>query len=533
MRLEPENGASEKQFQIKRVNTKQANIIVKYCLTQIMRQKMMNKKSKRESRTLFFYRNHLRRKALYTFLTLIVISLTLISANSNTALPTRTFSAFAQSNTFAQSPTEVIWEKTYGGNGDDRAYYAAPTGDGGFLIAGSTTSIFINRTVAWTVRIGSNGHMLWNRTFPEGDESDFRHVLKTNDGFILIGNTFTSTGNYDGMIVKTDENGNTVWNLTIGNSEIDTLLSGTETSDGIVVVGIAASYSNNTSHAWVIKTSSDGTVLWNKTYGPAGDSAARALVPADNDSCVIAGYTNSTTQGEYEFWIFKIDSEGMLLWNRTYGGSESQKALALAKTADGYLIVGDTHMASGAVNALMIRTDLDGNLEWQKTFGGDNFDSPSDVIPMSSGGFVIAGFTFSWGSGQRDFWLFEINDSGDTVWSCTQGRENYEEAYYVYQTGELEFVLVGWTNSIGNGLYDMYAVKIKVEPRANDFLANILPYVVGGLVAAIALSLGVIGWYFTKKRKVEAGKKSIRQCNLSVRVFHANFLNCFSGFQKL
>ncbi len=128
----------------------------------------------------------------------------------------------------------------------------------------------------------------------------------------------------------------------------------------------------------------------------------------------------------------------------------------------------------------MVKTDLDGNRLWQKTFGGDVFDSPTDVIRLSSGGYAITGFTFSWGNGQRDFWLFKNDESGNILWSCTQGRENFEETYYVYEVGESEFVLIGWTNSIGNGLYDVYAVKIKVEPQSNDFLTNVLPYAVGG-----------------------------------------------------
>jgi hypothetical protein len=90
-----------------------------------------------------------------------------------------------------------------------------------------------------------------------------------------------------------------------------------------------------------------------------------------------------------------------LLWNKTYEGSESQKALPLAKAGDGYLIVGVMHLSSGAINPLMVKTDLDGNRAWQKIFGGDVFDSPSDVIRLSSGEYAITWFTFSWSKGQR------------------------------------------------------------------------------------------------------------------------------------
>lgn len=481
-----------------------------------MRQTEMNKKTPIKLKIKHFCNEVFKRKGFSICLSLIILFLALTYATSEPIVHAKSTLETASSDSFVQSPTQLLWEKTYGGNGDDRAYYAAPTQDGGFLIVGSTGSVFENRTVAWIVRIDSNGNQLWNKTFPEVYESDFRRIVETSDGFVLIGNTFTSSGDSDGMIIKIDDEGNALWNVTIGGSKVDTLLSATQVSDGFVIVGLTFSYSDSGSKAWVVKTSLDGMVLWNKTYGEPGDNAARAVVPADDDSCVVAGYTNSTAEGEYEFWLFKIDKEGTLLWNETYGGSESQKALALAKAGDGYLIVGDTLLSSGAVNALMVKTDLNGNPVWQKTFGGDVFDSPSDVIRLSSGGYAITGFTFSWGKGQRDFWLFKIDDSGNVLWSCTQGRENFEEAYYVYEVAESEFVLVGWTNSIGNGLYDVYAVKIKVEPQSNDFLANAFPYVLAGLVAIAVLSVGFLGLRFNRRRKVKADGKNTQKAAGSV-----------------
>jgi len=496
-----------------------------------MHQTEMNRETMHKLTTKSFGHNVLKRKASFICLSLL-LSFALTCTTSETIVNVKSVFELAASDSLVQSPTQVLWERTYGGKGDDRAYYAAPTNDGGFLIVGSTTSVFEGRTVAWIIRIDSNGDMLWNKTFPEGTESDFRHVVKTDDGFVLIGNTFTSSGDPDGMIVRIDEEGNILWNITIGGPRVDSLLSGTQTLDGFVMVGLTFSYGSGGSEAWVVKTSFDGMVLWNRTYGQLGDNAARAIVPAENDSCVVAGYTNSTIGGEYEFWLFKINKEDTLLWNRTYSSSESQKALALTKTGDGYLIVGDTHLPAGAVNALMIKTDLDGNTVWQKTFGGNIFDSPSDVIRLSSGGYAITGFTFSWGKGQRDFWLFKIDDSGNVLWSCTQGRENYEEAYYVYEVAESEFVLVGWTNSIGNGLYDVYAVKIKVEPQGNDFLSNDLPYILASIVAIAVLSVGFLGLYFSKKRKVKTDSENTQKgegfVNLSVL---RRFLELFFLFQ--
>jgi hypothetical protein len=448
----------------------------------------------------FFCQNISKRTALFLYLSLILFSSTLISTSSGASIQAKSVSESALADSLVQSSTQLLWERTYGGAGDDRAYCAAATEDGGFLIVGSTGSILKGRTVAWVVNIDANGNMLWNKTFPERDNSEFRHVVKTNDGFLLIGDTSTSTGNYDGLIVKIDDDGNTQWNITIGGPGVNRLLSATTTQDGFEIVGLTFSFNSSSSKAWVIKTSFDGRLVWNRTYSHSGDDAAWDIVPAENGTCVVAGYTNSTENGNYDFWLFKIDEDGVLLWSRTYHISETQEATAIVATEDGYLVVGDITLPAGEVNALMVKTDLNGNLVWARTFGGNDYDSPKNVIHLSSGGYAIAGFTFSFGNGRRDFWLFKIDESGNEVWSCTLGGAGFQEAYYVYEVAESEFVLVGWTNSIGHGLYDFYAVKINVEPRSYGFIARSLVYVLGGVVAIGVLTLVFLRIHFSRRR---------------------------------
>jgi hypothetical protein len=158
------------------------------------------------------------------------------------------------------------------------------------------------------------------------------------------------------------------------------------------------------------------------------------------------------------------------LWSKTYGGPQSDKAYAITPSAGGCVIAGDTRSkGAGDSDAWVIKIDLNGNLLWEKTVGGKDFDAPTCVTFTPDGGYLVGGTTFSFGNGQRDFWLFKIDDAGKVLWSCTVGRSNYEEAYVVLQAAgnehaENEFFMAGWTNSIGEGRYDFYAVTLAVEP---------------------------------------------------------------------
>jgi hypothetical protein len=358
---------------------------------------------------------------------------------------------------------DLIWEKNYGGVGDDRCFYAA-NADNGYVLVGSSTSFGQSGTVGWVLRINENGNVLWNRTFSEGFGTEFRYVVGLDDGFLLVGNIFLVSGATSGYVLKIDDYGNSVWALTLGeDSRVNKLFSATNAPDGFVLVGLTAPLGSETSSVWVVKISLDGDFVWNNVYSSLLNSAGRGVTLTQDDCYVVCGYTNAIGNGDYDFLLLKIDAEGMQLWNRTYGGVESDKAYSVAPAVDGYIIAGDTRsQGSGDSDAWIVKINLEGNLVWEKVFGGLDFDAPTCILPLCDGGYAFGGLTFSYGNGMRDFWLLKITSMGQVSWSCTVGRNNYEEAYAVVQADFNKFVMVGWTNSLGLGRYDFYAVSLKV-----------------------------------------------------------------------
>jgi hypothetical protein len=112
-------------------------------------------------------------------------------------------------------------------------------------------------------------------------------------------------------------------------------------------------------------------------------------------------------------------------------------------------------------------------MQWAETVGGKNADSPSCITASEDGGYLVGGFTFSFGAGNRDFWLFKIDDSGQVIWSCTQGNAGYQEAYGVIETGKNQYVMVGWTDPpgqpalIGKARYMFYIVNLSYPLGSN------------------------------------------------------------------
>ena len=393
----------------------------------------------------------------------------------------------------------VIWERTYGGAGDDRAFYATTVAEG-FVVVGSSTSFQQDKTVAWVLKLDHDGNALWNQTFFEGASSEFRHVLCLDDGFLLVGNVFLPSGNTDGYVVRVNGEGNMIWNRIFGGENVDKLFSSVETQDGFVLVGLTQSFGND-SDIWVVKIDVDGSEVWNRTYGGAMEDAGRAIKSTEGNHYVVAGYTNSMGNGDYDFLLLKIDASGNMAWNKTYGGSQSDKAYAIAETAGGCVVGGDTRSkGEGESDAWIIKVDVNGELIWERTAGGEGFDMPTCVTVSDYGGYIMGGFTFSFGNGERDFWLFKVDDAGNVLWSPTVGRSAFEEAYAALEVAENEFVMIGWTNSIGQGHYDFYVAKVSVE-NDSDWLSA-YNFIASALILSAIVIVMLAVFFFLIRRYV-------------------------------
>lgn len=360
---------------------------------------------------------------------------------------------------------ELVWEKTFGGAGDDRAFFVENV-DGGFVVVGSSTSFDQGKTVACVVRFDSDGTQLWNRTYCQNDGAEFRCVQSVPDGFLLVGNTFLPYGNVDGYVVKLGLQGDLLWNVTLrANEGVNKLFSAAIDQSGELVVAGLTQPANNASlsQAWVAKLDCHGNVIWSHVYAKLSETAARAVTVTENGFFMVAGYTAPSGTDNYDFLALKLDKQGNLLWSKTYGGNQSDKAYAITASGNYCVIAGDTRSEGlGDSDAWIIKIDSNGNQLWNLTTGGKGFDCPNFIKTLPNSEYLVAGTTFSFGNGQRDFWLFKVSDDGKEVWSSTVGRNGFEEAYAAVSADNGCYVLVGWTNSVGNGgRYDFYLVKIQ------------------------------------------------------------------------
>lgn len=257
-------------------------------------------------------------------------------------------------------------------------------------------------------------------------------------------------------------------------------LAAAESTDGDVV------NSHGEADYWLVKVSAQGNTEWQKCYGGSLDDYGWDMALTADGGFILTGYSDSHdgdvtgNHGNFDYWVVKTDASGTLQWEKSYGGSAYEAPYGIEQTSDhGYVIAGssvshdgDVTGAHGNKDAWIIKIDSTGILQWQKDVGGFAIDDAFDVQQTTDGGYIVAGNSasvdgdVSGGHGSDDFFVFKLNNSGNLEWTRCYGGSASELSRSVRQTADGGYVVLGFTESnngnvSGNhGLTDMWLIKI-------------------------------------------------------------------------
>jgi pimeloyl-ACP methyl ester carboxylesterase len=373
---------------------------------------------------------------------------------------------------------EVEWEKKYGG-GSMLRYFATDvqqTTDEGFIITGSASGQL------YIVKTDSLGNQQWRRNFGGGELQYFSHTVKqtTDGGYIIFGRQLTSSSYspWSLLLLKTNSLGNLQWKrnfstLAPGYSEGFYGMSMQKTTDGGYIIASAYCTSPNLyPHEWspwllwIIKTNSSGNMQWNRTYGIWGYGQTAWGVQQTDDGYIIVGETGSYGAGSSDVWLIKTDTYGYMQWHKTFGGPAPDIGRSVQQTEDGgYIIAGITwSYGAGAYDVWLIKTDPNGNMQWNKTFGGTRNDTCWDVQQTTDGGYIIGGYTDSYGAGSSDFWLIKTDMNGEMEWDEPLGGPYTDVGYNIQQTADEGYVIVGRTGASLSSSWYTWLFKITDKP---------------------------------------------------------------------
>jgi hypothetical protein len=196
--------------------------------------------------------------------------------------------------------------------------------------------------------------------------------------------------------------------------------------------------------------------LWTRTYGGSSYDEAQCVQQTADGGYIVAGSTWSSGLLQFNFWLIKTDASGDSVWSRIFGGTSDEYCFSVQQTFDdGYVLAGWTEsFGAGSRDFWLVKTNTNGDSLWSRTFGGASDDECTSVEQTSDGGYMLAGSTGSFGAGVYDFWLVKTDGNGNLQWSRTFGGGSEDRCYSAQQTADGGCILAGYTRSFGAGQSD-------------------------------------------------------------------------------
>ncbi len=369
---------------------------------------------------------------------------------------------------FAVSPL-IAYQRVYGGAGNDLAYGVQQTTDDGFIIAGHTDSWGSGGIDALLIKTNIEGAVEWQLTYGGSADDWYNAIAKTTDGgFILAGTTHsTGQGASDAWLVKTNSDGHLQWQQTFGDSLGEWSRAVQQTTDlGYIMIGHTLSFGAGYYDILLVKTNAQGQEEWIRTFGGNAEDFGYGVTQTPDGGYALVGFTVSTGSGGRDIWLIKTDAQGEKEWTRTFGGVDDDVGTDIQTTPDGgFIITGYTASNSfGLYDFILLKTDTQGHELWSHNIGNGNYESASSVSLTADGGFIITGYTISYGNGLRDCWLVKTAADGLKEWSMTFGGIYNDEGSQVLQTVSGGYVIVGHTESLGGGQRDVQLIKTTPIP---------------------------------------------------------------------
>lgn len=360
----------------------------------------------------------------------------------------------------------IEWSKTYGGENSDGGRQVVPLKDGGYLVCGYTYSTSNGYSDILLIKTDEEGNQLWSQNYGDAGWEYAWGACETPEGdFLAIGQASTNEQQKDFILIKTDADGNEIWTKTYGGDSLDVGRSVMVDSDGnYLLCGYTESFGYGANNIYVIKTDPDGNELWANFYGGSKSDMGRKIIETSDNNYLILGSTGSFGAGNRDVYLIKTDTDGNIIWSETYGTSGYQDAFDVVETESGdFYIAGHSDLHGiDFLEAYVVKTNQDGDKIWTATYEGSTnyYDYAKGIAETDDGNFMICGAVKNRTSRKNDVFLFMIDQDGTVLWEEEYGSEGSEWASSVLKTDEGDFVIAGHTESEGEGKFDVYMFKV-------------------------------------------------------------------------
>lgn len=246
------------------------------------------------------------------------------------------------------------------------------------------------------------------------------------------------------------------------------------TSDGnILATGTIEDYDTGNADVWLVLFSNDGSIIWQKSYGGSGVETGYEVLETPDGGFIVAGSSETFSNGSSDMWVFKTNKDGVVEWEKSYGGANLEQAWSIDATNDnGYIVAGGTESyGAGMSDCLVLKLDSNGNIIWQKAFGGPDDDAGGGsygeyvarVFEDEDGNYIVSAITYSFGHGGSDIWVLKLDSSGNIIWQNAYGDEDDDGMWMIREKKNGGYLIPGYITPLTDYIADLWAFNLNKD----------------------------------------------------------------------
>ena len=339
---------------------------------------------------------------------------------------------------------------------------------GGFALAGEATPTSGGATDAWLAVTDASGNFTWQAGFGGVGAESARALRRLDDGgFVIAGDIGSKgAGGQDGWVVRTDATGKQTWDTTWGGKAGDGFRGITVLPSGkLVAVGKTLSAGAGQGDAWMVGLSGSGAVLWEKTYGTTGDDEATAVATTLDGGFIAVGWVAppNGTLVQTDMWVQRATATGKVVWQKNFATKADDRAWAVLALSDGgFAVLGETGESKTYGNQTdfwLLRLDADGKLLWDRTYGSSEAERGYALAQLSDGGFALAGYTGTYGLGLWSSWVARTDADGWLAWQQAYGTAEMDRAQAIVTLPGGGIALAGQVHNAKTGVDEALFVR--------------------------------------------------------------------------
>jgi len=378
------------------------------------------------------------------------------------------------------APPDTLWTKLIDQNTNEQVRYVHELDDGNIIFAGAYGIYNTPFRDLMVGKLDANGNQLWFETFGSDESEGFYEGCPTSDDAFVMAGYSSDDPDHSAFAFKVSNDGDSVWanEYTVAYGDIGSFSGVCELPGGDLLMAGNVTLTSGNRQGLLVRTNSSGDTLWTKHYGGPDLSIVRGqIIPTSDGYYLLVGEERVEADLRYNYWLLKVDADGNEIFSRTYGGEDIDRANEVTEMELGSYVLGGGSYSYGTAGGsdawLLLVSPITGDSISSVIYGDERSESCHELLATPDGGVISSNGHFNAGTTYWDIWVTKTDYMGNMLWEFEMVADSNDHIIEMEQTADGGFIMGALTAGSGSVTYDAWVLRFTED---NLFELSLRPH---------------------------------------------------------